>query len=82
MARVRNVGKNYFVESEEERMFKLEIKTGGAAFMEPSTGEEDEYYEAAEINRLLRIVGVDLRNGCTSGTLLDVNGNKVGSWSR
>jgi len=63
-------------------MFKLEIKTGGAAFMEPSTGEEDEYYEAAEINRLLRIVGVDLRNGCTSGTLLDVNGNKVGSWSR
>ena len=63
-------------------MFKLEIKTGGAAFMEPSTGEEDEYYEAAEIDRLLRIVGADLRNGCTSGTLMDVNGNKVGSWRR
>jgi len=63
-------------------MFKLEIKTGGAAFKNPITGEEDLYDEAAEINRILRIVGANLRNGCTSGTLMDVNGNKVGSWSR
>jgi len=63
-------------------MFKLEIKTDGAAFKNPITGEEDLYDEAAEINRILRIVGADLRNGCTSGTLMYVNGNKVGSWSR
>jgi len=63
-------------------MFKLEIKTGGAAFKNPITGEEDLYDEAAEINRMLSTVGADLRNGGTSGTLMDVNGNKVGTWSR
>jgi len=63
-------------------MFKLEIKTGGAAFRDPITGEEDNYYEAVEIGRLLRRVSADLRNHCTSGTIMDINGNKVGSWSR
>lgn len=34
-------------------MFKLEISTGGAAFRDPFSGEEDEVMEAAEIRSLL-----------------------------
>ncbi len=29
-------------------MFKLNMKTGGSAFCDPYTGEEDEWYEARE----------------------------------
>ena len=35
-------------------MFKLEIKTGNAAFCNSDTGSEDEFYEGIEINRVLR----------------------------
>lgn len=63
-------------------MFKLEIKTGGAAFADPQTGEESEYYEALEIRALLARISAALEHGETSGTIMDVNGNKVGSWSR
>lgn len=63
-------------------MFKLEIKTGGSAFCDPSTGEEDEVAEAAEIRRILETVSCELETGATSGSVMDVNGNKVGNWSR
>lgn len=63
-------------------MFKCEIKTGGSAFCDPITGEEDDVMEATEIRRILAIVSCELENGATSGSIMDVNGNKVGSWSR
>lgn len=63
-------------------MFKLEIRTGGSAFCDPFTGEEDEVAEAAEIRRILEKVSCELENGAPSGSVMDVNGNKVGEWSR
>ncbi len=63
-------------------MFKLEFKTGGAAFCNPDTGSEDEFYEGIEINRLLKEVQREIEYGHTSGVFIDINGNKVGKWSR
>ena len=65
-------------------MFKLEINTGGAAFHDEYNDDEamDKCYEAEEISRILREIIDKLEYGCTSGTILDINGNKVGKWSR
>lgn len=63
-------------------MFKLEISTDGAAFRDPFSGEEDEVMEATEIRSLLAKVSYELEHGRSSGVIMDVNGNKVGSWSR
>lgn len=63
-------------------MFKLEISTSGAAFRNPFSGEEDEVMEAAEIRSLLAKVSCELEHGRSSGVIMDVNGNKVGSWRR
>lgn len=63
-------------------MFRLEIKTGGAAFRDPFTGEEDEEMESTEIRSLLAKVSCELEHGRSSGVIMDVNGNKIGSWSR
>ena len=63
-------------------MFKLEIKTGGAAFCNPHTGEEDRAREGEEIARILRKVADGIEHGVIRGTVLDLNGNKVGSYSR
>ncbi len=63
-------------------MFKLEIETDGAAFCNPDTGSEDELWEGIEINRLLEEVQMKIEAGYTSGTIMDINGNRVGKWSR
>jgi hypothetical protein len=66
-------------------MFKLEIRTGGSAFM-----DADAYNEygiecldptAYEVRRILKDVEKDLRWGHTSGKVMDINGNCVGKWS-
>lgn len=62
-------------------MFKCEIETGGAAFCDLFTGEEDNEMEAVEIRSLLAKVSYELEHGATSGIIIDVNGNKVGSRS-
>ena len=61
-------------------MFKLEIKTGNAAFCDPMTGEEDNYAEAYEVARILNEVTEKIKNGQREGSCIDINGNKVGSW--
>lgn len=63
-------------------MFKLNMKTGGSTFCHPYTGEEDEWYEAREIARIIDKVRDDLLAGLDHGIMMDVNGNKVGEWSR
>lgn len=63
-------------------MLKIEIKTGNAAFCDPYTGEEDKYYEGLELSKILNAIADDIKYGKTSGSILDINGNKVGSWSR
>ncbi len=63
-------------------MLKIEIKTGNAAFCDPYTGEENEYWESVELNRILANICLKIENGETSGSCMDINGNKVGQWSR
>lgn len=63
-------------------MFKCEIKTGNAAFCDPYTGEENNMDEALELKRILKKICEKLEYGETSGTIMDINGNKVGQWSR
>ena len=64
-------------------MFEVKIRTGGAAFKDPNGDEEnnfDDLYEALEIKRLLDRINIDIREGRKSGSLMDINGNKVGEW--
>ena len=63
-------------------MFTLQIETEGAAFRDMFSGEYDEHSEAQEISRILKHVIGKLEDGCTYGTMYDVNGNKVGRWQR
>lgn len=63
-------------------MFKLNMETGGSVFCHPYTGEEDEWYEAREIARIIDKVRDDLLAGLDHGIMMDVNGNKVGEWNR
>lgn len=63
-------------------MFKLEMKTGNAAFCNPDTCNEDEFLEGIEINRILEEIQREIEEGYTSGVIMDINGNKVGKWIR
>ena len=63
-------------------MFKLEIETDNAAFCDPDTGSEDEFWEGIEINRLLEKVQIKIEEGYTAGTIIDIHGNIVGKRSR
>ena len=63
-------------------MFSCEIKTDGAAFRNPENGEENEFYEGLELKRIFRKIENDINHGATSGVIMDLNGNKVGSWKR
>lgn len=62
-------------------MFKCEIKTGGSAFCDLD-GNESEYWEAMELKRILEKICSKIEDGQTSGSCMDINGNKVGKWSR
>lgn len=66
-------------------MFKLEIKTGGAAFRsDTETDRKGDFVldpSSRELRVLLGKVEVQLAHGMTEGVLMDSNGNKVGKWS-
>lgn len=61
-------------------MLKLNIKTGGAAYCDPFSGEEDNYCEQMEVAKNLRDIADELEHGRRYGTIIDINGNKVGSY--
>jgi len=54
-------------------MFKIEFETDNAAFQDGDG--------PAEVARILQILAVKVEDGQTSGTVRDINGNTVGSWS-
>lgn len=60
-------------------MLKIEIKTGGAAFMNED-GEFDAYFGGNEIKRIFEEVVDDIQNGYEEGSAMDINGNKVCTW--
>jgi hypothetical protein len=61
-------------------MLKIEIKTGGAAFTNED-GEFDAYYGGEEIKRIVKEVVEDIQNGYVEGYSMDINGNKVCTWT-
>ncbi|RHS68179.1 hypothetical protein DW954_02255 [Clostridium sp. AM45-5] len=63
-------------------MLKIEIETGNAVFCDPYTGEEDRHFEGFELNRILEGIKMKIAEGYTNGTCFDINGNRVGWWSR
>lgn len=59
-------------------MLKIEIKTGGAAYRD----ENDELDRSAyELRRNLKDIMEKLEYGYQAGSIIDINGNKVGKWT-
>ena len=59
-------------------MLKIEIKTGGAAYSE----DEDITMEGRyELQRNLMDISRKITSGYDGGSIMDINGNKVGSWT-
>lgn len=61
-------------------MFKLEIRTGGAAFRSPFDDSKLDP-DAVQLRAILDVVKSQLEHGFTEASVMDCNGNKVGSWS-
>ena len=63
-------------------MLRIEFTTSNAAFaVDESDKWTRDYYRNEEIKRVLKNVCNQLDNGKTSGSCIDMNGNKVGEWS-
>ena len=63
-------------------MLRIEFATDNAAFeVDESDKWTRDYYRNEEIKRVLKNVCNQLDNGKTSGSCIDINGNKVGTWS-
>ena len=67
-------------------MFKLQIKTGGAAFrseyaFDEKTGEYALDASGYEVRRILQEVIHALKREQNHGFIMYINGNKVGEWS-
>lgn len=63
-------------------MLRIEFGTNNAAFaVDESDKWTRDYYRNEEIKRVLKNVCNQLDNGKTSGNCIDINGNKVGTWS-
>lgn len=61
--------------------FALTFDTGNAAFHEEEHDEEAPARNSAETARILRELAGKVEDGSLSGTILDVNGNRIGGWS-
>ena len=53
-------------------MMKIEFKTSNAAF--------DDYGDA-EVRRILEKIATKVECGANEGSIIDINGNKIGNWS-
>ena len=59
---------------------KIQFSTSGAAFRDKYTGNANSYDEAVEINRILKEIAHKIECGQRYGGVMDINGNKIGSW--
>lgn len=60
-------------------MLRIEFKTGNAAFRDED-GNLDGYTVADYLREKANDIADDIENGYEEGFLVDINGNKVGSW--
>ena len=56
-------------------MFSVNVETDNAAF-----GDREPEPACAECARIVRIIAGELDAGRLSGSIRDVNGNRVGTW--
>lgn len=59
-------------------MLKIEIKTGGVAYSDDDVLTTEGRYE---LQKNLMDISRKLTNGYNEGVIMDINGNKVGTWS-
>ena len=63
---------------------KIEFSTEGTAFESPYFDDDwsHEAHKRMEIMRILKKIHDDVDNMTkTNGTIIDINGNKIGEWS-
>lgn len=60
---------------------KIEFSTDNDIFKNPVTGEDDRFYCKQECIRILEHIKGQVFEGRDSGTIMDINGNKIGEWS-
>lgn len=61
-------------------MLKIEIKTGGAAYRDEYSEEDRLDPYNTELIRNLKDIIYKLERGHDVGSIMDINGNKVGTW--
>lgn len=59
---------------------KIEFTTNNDAFNNPCTNEPDNTYKAKECQRILESIITKMENGYMYGPIMDINGNKIGTW--
>ena len=61
-------------------MLKIQFTTSGAAFQDPY-GYDNDTCEVYECIRILERISKQLEDGIRHGSIMDINGNKIGEWS-
>ena len=60
----------------------IKFGTSGAAFHDEYEDDvTNEYIRSQEAIRILKRVIEDIKIGCDCGSIMDINGNKIGEWS-
>lgn len=61
---------------------KISFQTNNAAFKDPDGMKSfDDVYRNREVIRILNNIIEDIMVGCDCGSIMDINGNKIGEWS-
>lgn len=59
---------------------KIQFSTSNAMFCDPSTGNPTRLSVSMAAADIIREIANELEQGYTERTILDVNGNVIGSW--
>ena len=60
---------------------KIQFSTEGAAFKDEYADETtNKFYTRDESVRILKRIVTDMEYGADHGAIMDINGNKIGSW--
>ena len=66
---------------EGDDKMKIEFSTDGAAFQSEYEDEiANEISTKREITRILKKIAIEVECGAIQGSIMDINGNKIGTW--
>lgn len=61
---------------------KIKFSTSGAAFQDEYADEmTNDIYTRSEVVRILKKITKQIDDGEDYGSIIDINGNKIGEWS-